>query len=432
MLASGPAVLSAMLALQGAAELEAGARIEARAGEVPAMAGPTGTAGQAQVMLIATPILGLRWSGDASEARASSATRIFWLPVPLLESRPLFLETLDTSFLARPNRRSRFQLNLRGSYGEEDYTLLAQQFVGQPTLPPVRTLTLLTLNAAGDGSWRESRRTTLTVLLAAIHRRTPDHQVVNIAGAAGTTPGLSLPALPTQTLITATPGVRYALDRRSSLEALLGLGETDIQGFQLGNSSARMNVLTIQPQLGLVRDLSRSQQVRAVAGLTYAAVLINPDKQRNWLPLTPLCRVELGSLLWRTRASALRSSLGAGTAWYADPVLGAAVLHGMTEARLEAQLGLRWSAAARAAFTTDLNAPLPASGTGGVSPDETVVLVEVPFRYRWSTQLDVEFGARYAERAPNLAAADFGWHNRELWAFVTLLTTTSRPSRPRS
>jgi hypothetical protein len=431
MLASGPAVLSALLALQGATELEAGARIEARAGEVPAMAGPTGAAEQAQVMLVATPILGLRWSGDASEARASSATRIFWLPVPLLERRPLFLETLATSFLARPNRRSRFRLDLRGSYGEEDYTLLAQQFVGQPTLPPVKTLTLLTLNAAGDGSWRESRRTTLTVLLAAIHRRTPDHQVVNNAGATSAT--ATAPALPTQTLITVTPGGRYALDRRSSLEVLLGLGETDIQGFQTTNSpSARMNVLMIQPQLGLVRDLSRSQQVRAFAGLTYAAVLINPDKQRNWLPLTPLCRVELGSLLWRTRASALRSSLGAGTAWYADPVLGAAVLQGMTEARLEAQLGLRWSAAARAAFTTDLNAPLPAPATSGVSPDETVVLVEVPFRYRWSTQLDVEFGARYAERGPHLAAADFGWHNRELWAFVTLLTTTSRPSRPRS
>lgn len=424
MLASGPALLSALLALQGATELEAGARIEARAGEVPAAAGTTGTAEQTQVMLAATPILGLRWSGDESEARASSATRIFWRPVPLLESRPLFLETLDTSFLARPNRRSRFQLDLRGSYGEEDYTLLSQQFVGQPTLPP--TLTLLTLNAAGDGSWRESRRTTLTLLLAGTHRQTPDSQVVTVAGATA-----SMPALPTQTLIAATPGVRYALDRRSSLEALLGLGETDIQGFQTTNSpSARMNVLTIQPQLGLVQELSRSQQVRAFAGLTYAAVLINPDKQRNWLPLTPLCRVELGSLLWRTRASALRSSLGAGTAWYADPVLGAAVLRGMTEARLEAQLGLRWSAAAHAAFTTDLNAPLAV--TGGVVPDETMVLVEVPIRYRWSTQLDIEFGARYAERAPNLAAANFGWHNRELWAFVTLLTTTSRPSRPRS
>ena len=423
MLASGLAVLSALLALQGTTEFEAGARIEARAGEVPA---GTASAEQKQVILAATPLVGLRWSGEESEARAISATRIFWRPVPLFESRPLFLETLDTSFLARPNRRSRFQLDLHGSYGEEDYTLLSQQFVGQPMLPP--TLTLLTLNAAGDGSWRESRRTTLTLLLAAIHRQTPDSQIVTFAGATA-----SRPALPTQTLIAATPGVRYALDRRSKLEALLELGETDIQGFQTTNSpSARMNVLTIQPQLGLVQDLSRSQQVRAFAGLTYAAVLINPDKQRNWLPLTPLCRVELGSLLWRTRASALRSSLGARMAWYADPVLGAAVLRGMTEARLEAQLGLRWSAGAHAAFTTDLNAPLAAPVTGDVSPDETMVLVEVPFRYRWSTQLDVEFGARYAERAPNLAAADFGWHYRELWAFVTLLTTTSRPARPRS
>jgi hypothetical protein len=432
MLASGLGVLSALLALQGATEFEAGARIEARAGEVPVGTASAGSASveQKQVILAATPLVGLHRSGEESEARAISATRIFWRPVPLLESRPLFLETLDTSFLSRPNRRGRFQLALRGSYGEEDYSLLSQQFVGQPTLPPVRTL--LTLNAAGDASWRESRRTTLTLLLAATHLRTPDRQVVNNGDASSTSPGLSLPATPTQTLITVTPGVHYALDRRSNVEALLGLGETDIQGFQVGNSSARMNVLTLQPQLGLVRDLSRNQQVRAVAGLTYAAVLINPDKNRNWLPLTPLCRIDLASLLWRTRASTLRSSLGAGTAWYGDPVLGAAVLRGMTEARLDAQLGLRWSAGAHAAFTADLNTPLAPARTGDVVPDETMVLVEVPIRYRWSTQLDVEFGARYVERAPNLAAADFAWHNRELWAFLTLLTTTSRPARPRS
>jgi hypothetical protein len=54
------------------------------------------------------------------------------------------------------------------------------------------------------------------------------------------------------------------------------------------------------------------------------------------------------------------------------------------------------------------------------------VQVEVPFRYRWSSQLMVEIGGRYSERAPNLFADDFAWRYRELWAFVTLTGTSHR------
>ena len=424
MLASAPAVFSALLALQGTTELGAGARVETRAGSTPAGSSVTDTGQtvllqQRQVLVSATPLLNLRWSGQRSEVRANSATRILWRPVPLYDRRPLFLETLDTSFLTRPDRRTRLQLDLLGSCGELDYTSLAQQFVNQPALPLASTL--LTVNLTGDGSWRATRRTTLSLALGAVHRRALDSQVSGSDGSGY--------VLPTQTFVTLTPGLRHAVDRRTSIEGRLELAESDLRRLQFGTTTdGHANILTVQPQVGLLRALSRKHQIRASAGLNYAAVLVNPDEQRDWLAVTPILRTELNSLLRRTRVATVRSSLGAGTSWYADPVLGAAVWRGTLDGRLDAQLGWRWNASLRAAFITDLNKPLAPVVAGALTPDETIVLVDLPVRCRWNEHLDLEFGARYAERGPNLAAGDFAWRNRELWMYLTLLVRSQTAS----
>jgi|GEM_PF-6539671 len=440
MLAIGPAVLSALLVLQGPTGLEAGARIDTRVGEVPTVVTgsdattPAALAEQKQVLISATPLLGARWSGENTELGARAATRILWRPVPLLSSRPLILETLETTLSERASPRGKFQLALRGSYGEEDYTSLAQQFLNQPSLPLARTL--LTVSSAGAGSWRESRLTTLTFQVEAMYRRSSDTQAIADLAAPGTT--ISVPALPTQTLVTTTSGLRRALSRRLRVEALLGLAETDIRGVQTASSSnARVNLLTVQPQVGVIADVSRNQQLQASAGLSYTSALVNPDPSQNWLPWAPLVRAELTSLLWSVRGSAVRSSLSAGTAWYADPVLGVAVRRATVGMGLEGTFGPRWNAAARVDFITDINKPLAPRYVGGLEPDETIVQVDVPISCRWNDQLTIEFGARYAERGPNLAASDFSWRNREVWAFATLITTTRQtatrsPAQPPS
>ena len=104
MLASGTAVFAALLAAQGVAEFETGARLDTRVGQAPTgvRVTPAGQAVQAeqnQLMVSATPILGLRWAGEDSELRVLSDTRILWRPVPLFDRRPLFLEVLDISHL---------------------------------------------------------------------------------------------------------------------------------------------------------------------------------------------------------------------------------------------------------------------------------------------------------------------------------------------
>jgi hypothetical protein len=442
MLGWGAVALPALLLGQGTTELEAGAELGLSAGQAP---GLTTTAEnevvvkerQSQLRLSATPLVGARWNDESNELRGVAATRMLWRPVPYSDQRPIFLETLEVTHSARPSKRSGWQLDLRSTYGEEDYTSLLRQFgANQPTLPAA--LSMFTVNALGDGSWRTSRRTTLSLVVSGTYRRALDdipavgatppagplgtrrRTVSDIPNAGSTT--LATPFLPPQTLVMVTPAVRYSLDRRTSLEIAAGIGDTDIS--RLGvSASERVNILTFQPQVGLIRDLARAQQLRLFAGLTYALVLSNSSDNRDWRTLTPVLRGDLASVLWRTPASSLRSLLGLEAAWYADPVLGFAVWRTIGFANVEAQLGPRWGAALRASFTTDLNGPV---SVGDTPLDETIAQVDLPFRYRWSSQLVVETGVRYSERAPNLFADRFAWHYRELWAFVTLSGTTHR------
>jgi hypothetical protein len=422
-LASGIAVFAALLATQGGTEFEAGARVETRAGQAPtglrvSDTGLTVLAEQDQLLLAVSPTVGLRWTSPKSEARAISDTRVLWRPEPYWGQRPLVLESVDLSHLTRPDERSRLRLGLRASYGEEDYISLLQQFTNQPTLPPPHTM--FTLNASGDASWKSSRRTSALLQLAATHRRALDKQDTG-----DTVTGL--PNLPTQSTLVVTPGLRHTLDRRSSLEFLLAVTDNDIQDLPINaGANARVNILSFQPELGLVRELNRRHQLRASVGMTYAVVLANPQPTRNWHPVAPLGRVELGSWLWRARTSNLRSILAASTAWYADPVLGVTVQRAASEVRLEAQLGLRWNVGLRLGFATDLNPPLANFAANLPPPDETMVQVDLPCRYRWSSQLAIDFGARYAERAPNLWASDFTWHYREVWLFAIFTATTHR------
>lgn len=466
MSASAAAVVSALLAWQGTTELEAGVLLDARVGRAPGLRAPdatdtstgtstgastgtltdtsTGTSTdtstrtsqrdplveQNQVRLSVTPILGIRLTDETSELRAAASTRVLWRPVPYGSQRPLFLGALDAAHVARPSPRSQWQLDLRATYGEEDYTSLVRQLPNQPALPA--TLDMATVNAGGSGAWRASRRTALTLTVSGTHRRSLDEETVERTRRARALPGYrntegppTIRALPTHTLITVAPGARYTLDRRTSLELRAAVGDIDIDDLRpLDGRTGRRNLFTVQPEVGVIRALSRRHQLRAFTGLTYVAVLANPD-DRDWRPLTPLFRADLSSQLWRSNETQVSSLLGAEGSWYADPVLGIAVWRATLLANLDARLGPRWSAAARARFTTDLNSPIPLSVSGG-PVDETMVQVDVPFSYRHSSQLAVEFGLRYSERAPNIFADEFAWHYRELWAFVTLNGSTHR------
>jgi hypothetical protein len=432
MFVSGPAILSALFLIQAEAQFEAGARIESRVGQAPSLTSSNQAVPpeQTQVMVVATPLLRLRWIDGIDDLHVDSATRILWRPVPLFDSRPLFLETLGATHLRRPSRRSQLQLNVRASYGEQDYTSLQQQLPNQPSLP--LAMTMLMVDATADASRHSSRRTTLTLQLGAMHSRSFDTQGVS-SGTTGTF------ALPTQTTVTAAPGLTYALARRSTLNALVSIIDTDSQGIlytsgQTGQGqTGELNALSIQPQVGVRQELTRQHQLHLAVGFAYTVALRQTDAPNLTRYPVPLLQLDLNSVLLRARTTIVRSTLGAGTTAFVDPVFGVAVTRGLAQASVDAQLG-PWSVGARCAFSTDLFGRLPTIGgstPGETIPDETFVTAEIPVRYRASRHLIVEFGGRYTERAPYLGAPGFAWHYRELWLYLSL-TTFSRPSSTRS
>jgi hypothetical protein len=428
MLASGPAILSALFLIQAETQFEAGGRIEGRVGQAPSVI-PTNAANanilgdRGQVMVAATPTLSLRLLDEVDDLRANSATRILWRPIPLYASRPLFLETIDANHTKRVSKRSRIQLTLRGSYGEEDYTSLQLQLPTQPALPAAATV--FSIQGSVNDSWRASRRTTLTLQLGLVHRQTLDGQTGS-SGAAGSSP--TIVTIPTQTTITAVPGLTHALSRRSNLEVSAPVSDTDVQAISSGTARIdALNVLTVQPQVAIRGELTRHHQLRLAAGFSHATALRQTNTSLSGYP-TPLLQIDLHSLLQQTRTAVVRSTLSAATISVVDPILGVVVWRGTAQARLDADLRRRWTVGARLAFSTDLGKPLQA--VDGYAPDETVISADLPVRYRWSNQWSAEFGGRYIERGPHLMASNFTWRSgeRELWLYLTLISTSTRLS----
>lgn len=439
MLSGGTMVLSALLLIQSEVQFDVGGRFESRIGRAPTglaqtADGVTVPADQGQVLLIATPALGLRYLSSADELRAVSFTRALWRPQPLPHARPLFLETLELSELARPSPRTRLRLNLRGAYGEEDYTSLSQQFLGQPTLPSA--LTVLLVNADGEASWRATRRSELILQVLGIYRRTVDTQTALSPSTGATTPSF---VFPPQATLSLAPGLRHLLSRRTAIEALVAVMDTDIGATTQGTTQiGRLNVFSIQPQVGIRQQLSASHQLHLAAGVAYAVALQRSDSSQSWPPFLPIAQIDLTSYLRRSHEMQWRSTVGAATNAFADPVLGVEVLRGTAQARLDVDVGPNWGVGALALFATDITGPLqplgaPAGqGPGALAPDETVVSAEIPFHYRWPNRLLVEVGGRFSQRAPHLRSPSFAWRetSREMWMFLSVSTLTPPGRRP--
>jgi hypothetical protein len=332
------------------------------------------------------------------------------------------------------SKRSRWQLGLRGTYGEEDYTSLSQQFVSQPALP--NALTVLLIEGNGEVAWRATRRTDLALQFLALHRRTLDTQTALSPSDGTTAPGL---ALPTQTTASISPGVRHRLTRHGTVEALATIMDTNVGNAPQGASGVGpLNLLSFQPQVGLRQQIGRRHQLHAAAGLNYAIALRRPDQSQSFPPILPLLQVDLTSILQRSHDVQWRSTVGAATNAFADPVLGTEVLRATAQARLDVEVGTNWGVGALGIFATDITGPLRPAGAPGVAgaaplaPDETLVSAEIPFRYRRPDQLVIELGARFAQRAPHLQSPSFAWrpNSREVWLFFSASTMPRSMRRP--
>jgi len=443
----GPMVLPALLTIAGTAQLGVGGRFEARVGQAPTgvaldASGAAVPAEQGQVLLIATPMLSLRYLSELDDLRAMSSTRVLWRPEPLPKDRPLVLQSVDLSEAGILSKRSHWRLSLRGTYGEEDYTALSQQFASQPTLP--RSLTMLLVEGNGEVVWRASRRTDLFLQFLGLHRRTLDSDSTSGSPQGNAVLGL---ALPPQTTTSVAPGIRHRLTRHSTVEALAAIMDSDVGSTPQGLSQlGELNVLSFQPLLGLRQQLGRNHQLHAAAGLAYAVALRRPEQAPSFQPVLPLLQVDLTSVLPQTHDVRWRSTLGAATNAFVDPVLATEVLRATAQARLDLEMATYWGIGAVGIFATDITGPLPpaglsgAAGTPALAPDETLVSAEISAHYRRAERLLIELGARYSQRAPHLQSPSFAWRSneREVWLFFSATTLpdfarhVSAPATPAS
>jgi len=180
--------------------------------------------------------------------------------------------------------------------------------------------------------------------LEAMHRRSFDTQTVaNVTAGTYST----IPMLPTQTTVTTGPGLTYALSRRSTVEASAAIADTDSQGFLLPTGQpGKLNLLSIQPQVGIRGDLTQRNRLHVAAGSP------TPSFSEG-RPASRYCPCIRSSMSISNRSTAYppcRRALVAGycTALYVDPVLGGVVSRGVVQASVDAQLGLgAWGLAAR-------------------------------------------------------------------------------------
>jgi hypothetical protein len=203
------------------------------------------------------------------------------------------------------------------------------------------------------------------------------------------------------------------------VEVTTPVRDYDVQQPADGSTQAgRLIVLSVQPQVSGLAQLTRDHQLHLIAGLTYVDAVRGASANLGH-HVTPLAQVDLYSFLHRDHISTVVSSVGAGTLWLLDSVLARGVWRGIAQARLDAQMGLRWSAGAGFTFVADISRP-PA----GTNIDATFVTADLSVRHRRTNVLVVELGARYTERAPYLLSSEFAWRRRELWGFLTLYTAT--------
>jgi hypothetical protein len=143
-------------------------------------------------------------------------------------------------------------------------------------------------------------------------------------------------------------------------------------------------------------------------------------------PWGPIGGFEANKVWLSKSETALRLTFGGTAEQYVDPILQVAGPRGSVMARVSLLLSPFWTCGAEAGFATSLSSkPLQFANSTAIL-DETLAYASLPVRYRASDELVVEFGGRWLDRAPHLAAPNFAFHQRQLWFYVTLYGTTRR------
>jgi hypothetical protein len=393
------ATLAALVWLAGAVDVTAAGVAESRAGQAPLL---PGTASQAFVAQVLRPAAALDLHDSGLLLRLAYSPRILWQdPHPGDATGPLVLHTADLSLEARPLPALTLTAQASGAIGKPDYTALAQMLgATQGALPIVTTIASGT--AVGSARVRLTPQADLDLRGQYFLWRALD--VPDDAAAAG--------VVTSQAIAGVDPGVSVRLTPRDTVGLRV---PASVAWYSTGT-----RYLTLAPVATWNLRLTPLETLRLTLGAAYTRPF--GTTPGNAPPVTPVGSADLDATVARWESVVLRLTAGTAVNVFFDPVLGTATERAIARGGAALTVAPDWELSLRGDFGT----ALPYTTTVG---DVTAFSVTSTVRRLLSPNAFVELGGLWADRGPALDAADFAFHQRQLWLFVSLSATTRATSR---
>jgi hypothetical protein len=395
------------------ADVQVGAAVttEGRGGQAPVTPGEAPRGGVAATI---RPAVETRLRQDSTRLSLAYSPQIHWrYPNPLEDNKPLVLHTATLEAELHPSSVS--QLGTRGTFsaGEADYAILPQLLGGRPSALP-DSLELMVITGTVDYRQELGRRWRIGGELGYTHRRP-----------------LNLPdMMPPDPSLPPDPGQEEAeifLSRQNAVEFIptLAFRLTAIDDLLLETGlgwekhSSGIELYRVEPRLGWERRLAPERLLSVMAGVAYTQDVGERSATGSKHDVSPVAEGRLEGHLWREQQRTLNGAFGLQVEYYVDPVVATAGPRAVTNTGLSLGLGQNWNVGFDTGFGTSLKGdPMPGN------PDETFISAAVPVRHRVTPHLMMEFGVRFTNRAPHLAADNFEFHQRELWFYLAATATT--------
>jgi hypothetical protein len=415
----------ATVVFAGQFDVNAAVTSEARAGQAPIVAG---YAPQNSVAEVVTPAAMAEYLAPGAEVRLGYSLRVFARQTEGEQGEsPVLLHTGTLDASDRLTQRLTLRAGAVVSEGAADYSYLPTIFgAGQAQLVVVPRIFSLDGHVELDG--RATRTLTLNLVVSALHFEALSGGTPPPPPPGTTTTVTTGAVLPNTTALTVSPGAKLRLSLVDELlfTSAFELGEVSgLAPSMAGGPSNTLSSFVVMPTIGWRRYLARRTELDLKLGLAVAHVAssISGDLTRE----SPVGGIALDSRLYARREAILSTQLSAELEYYLDPILGIVESRGLTTAGLSLVLPSEWEIVSRGSFSTTFAAhprPGPTPNDPPTYPDEVGAGAEVFARHRLGQNFAFEFGGRWSDRTPYFTAPNYGFHQRQLWLYVSLRGTT--------
>ena len=404
-------------------DLNAGVATEFRAGQSPISANQES---QAFVAALATPQVDAELKDRRMDLRLAYFPRFVWQsPNPLDRTvRPLFLNQGSLALTAQPTGRVTVSARAAGAYGEPDYATLAAllgtgqgtpQANGQAAVPTVEKI--LTVSGGAGVVGDVSRRFRLTFGADGTHIQPVTEQQA-VAPPMGTMVAPPIPLLD-QTTVSVRSGAAYRLTRTDDLGLDASASHVSFAPPPGSGPEGGVELALAGAMLTWRTHLSNVDELHVGVGVSEAHDLGVVTRIPGRQVFAPAVNADVLLHSGSADGYGLWTRFRGGVDEFVDPVLAEAYPRALASAQVAVVLPPCWSAGVQGEFTTSLRTTAVAG-----DPDETAFSVSLPVRYRVNANVFVEVGGRWSERAPALASSDFGFREKQLWAYFALTATT--------